>query len=146
MRQATLRSRCECQAQLVATINESHLVVSAFAIDRSGEMEAAPAHTMGPKDERFDVGWLCSVCGRNVMRSFSADAIGWFEVATPPVLKPRTRADARECRRSRERVLRRRSIDATTGRGVAPSGRRPRAPFARAGRRTASTAPRRARP
>ena len=79
MRQATVRSRCECQASLVATLNENKLVLTAFATDRTGNVEPAPAHTMGASRPRFDVGWLCSICGRNVLRSFSSDALMWTE-------------------------------------------------------------------
>ncbi len=79
MRVATVRSRCECQASLVAVLNENRHVLSAYSVDRSGEREDAPGHTMGAQHERFDVGWLCSVCGRNVLRSFTADALAWVE-------------------------------------------------------------------
>jgi hypothetical protein len=84
MRVATVRSRCECQASLVALLNESRHVLSAYSVDRSGERDDAPAHTMGAQSDRFDVGWLCAVCGRNVLRSFWADALGWQEVAEAP--------------------------------------------------------------
>jgi hypothetical protein len=85
MRVATVRSRCECQASLVAVLNESHHVVSAYTVGREKEREDAPAHTMGSQNERFDVGWLCNICGRNVLRSFSASALAWVEVPTAPV-------------------------------------------------------------
>ena len=84
MRVATVRSRCECQAALVAVLNEGRHVVSAYTVDRSGERDDAPAHTMGAQHDRFDVGWLCGVCGRNVLRSFWADALGWQEVPAAP--------------------------------------------------------------
>lgn len=79
MRQTTVRSRCECQALLVATLNEHRHVVNAYAVDRGGNMEPAPAHSIGAAKERFDVGWLCNICGRNVLRSFSADALSWID-------------------------------------------------------------------
>jgi hypothetical protein len=84
MRQATVRSRCECQASLVATLNEKRHVLSAHAADRQGNMESAPAHSMAADGDRFDVGWLCGFCGRNTLRSFSAEALGWTEVAEGP--------------------------------------------------------------
>ncbi len=82
MLRATVQSRCECQTSLVAELDEHRLVVQAFARTRDGEHEPAPAHTMSPSKPRFDVGWLCSVCGRNVLRSFAADALVWTDRAT----------------------------------------------------------------
>ncbi|HEU4410680.1 MAG TPA: hypothetical protein VFS43_35830 [Polyangiaceae bacterium] len=84
MRVATVRSRCECQASLVAVLNENRHVMSAYVVDRDGAREDAPAHTMGAQNPRFDVGWLCAVCGRNVLRSFSVDALGWREAPEVP--------------------------------------------------------------
>ncbi|MCC6648338.1 MAG: hypothetical protein IT374_22560 [Polyangiaceae bacterium] len=77
MQRATVQSRCECQASLVAELDEQRLVVQAYARTPDGEQEHAPAHTMHPSEPRFDVGWQCGVCGRNVLRSFSADALVW---------------------------------------------------------------------
>lgn len=76
MKQTTVRSRCECQALLVATLNDARLVLTSSAVV-GGESEPAPAHTIGAHRERFDVGWLCPACGRNVLRSFSSDALEW---------------------------------------------------------------------
>lgn len=81
MRQAIIRTVCECQADLVATLNEQHLVLEASAIhptDRT--LESAPAHSMHPDEPSFDIGWLCPFCGRNTLRSFSADALSWRKV------------------------------------------------------------------
>lgn len=74
------RSRCECQALLVAKLNEQRHVIQSYA-EVDGQREHAPAHSIGAQRERFDVGWLCSVCGRNVMRSFYAGALIWKEEA-----------------------------------------------------------------
>jgi hypothetical protein len=83
MKISLVRSRCECQARLVARLDEQRHVLQAYVIDRTGHQESAPAHSIGAQRERFDVGWLCSVCGRNVLRSFSADALIWTEEALP---------------------------------------------------------------
>jgi len=81
MRQAEIRTRCECQADLVATLNEQHLVLEAAAIHPvDGTREVAPAHTIHPENPRFDVGWLCPLCGRNTIRSFFADALPYRDV------------------------------------------------------------------
>ena len=84
MRQATVRSRCECQSLLVATLNDQRFVVNAYAVDPNGNMETAPAHMMASTQDRFDVGWLCNVCGRNTLRSFSADALVWIDTSAHP--------------------------------------------------------------
>ena len=85
MRQTTVRSRCECQSQLVATLNEQRQVLSGLSIDAQGNRDLAPAHSIGSQKANFDVGWLCNVCGRNVLRSFSADALVWHDLPdTPP--------------------------------------------------------------
>ncbi|MCS6901265.1 MAG: hypothetical protein RMJ98_16940 [Myxococcales bacterium] len=78
------RSRCECQARLVAKLDEQRHVLQAYAIDASGHQEPAPAHSIGAHRDRFDIGWLCSICGRNVLRSFNADALLWTEEAPSP--------------------------------------------------------------
>ena len=84
MRQATVRSRCECEARLVATLNEDRFVISGYSADRNGIIEPAPAHSIGAKNDPFDVGWLCGVCGRNALRSFSAESLLFLEVESPP--------------------------------------------------------------
>ncbi len=83
MKISVVRSRCECQAHLVARLDEQRHVVQAFVTDRTGHKESAPAHSIGAQRDRFDIGWLCGVCGRNVLRSFSADALIWTEEAPP---------------------------------------------------------------
>lgn len=85
MRHATVRSRCECQSTLVAVLDEDRQVVQAYAIDKSREKEHAPAHSIGGsrEAERFDIGWLCSVCGRNTLRSFGAESLAYVEVPAP---------------------------------------------------------------
>lgn len=81
MRQAILRTRCECQAVLSATLDESRHVLTAHAETRDGEILSAPANSIGAKGDHFDVGWLCSACGRNVMRSFHTGALLYRDVA-----------------------------------------------------------------
>lgn len=85
MRQAIIRSVCECQAELGATLDEHRFVVEGFAVSPFDKVrETAPSHSIHAERPRFDVGWLCPFCGRNTMRSFSADALSWHDVATPP--------------------------------------------------------------
>lgn len=83
MKISFVRSRCECQASLVAKLDEQRHVLEAHVVDQTGHREPAPAHSIGAQRERFDVGWLCGVCGRNVLRSFSADGLMWSEEAPP---------------------------------------------------------------
>ncbi len=90
MRQSTVRSRCECQARLVAVLDENRFVITAYCVPAGGEKEISPAQSMGAYQKNFDIGWLCTNCGRNVLRSFFVDALIWAEVPAPVVL---TKAD-----------------------------------------------------
>lgn len=69
-------SRCECQAALIATLDENRHVRDGKA-RLHGATERAPAHIMNaPNDnERFDVGWLCPFCNRNTLRAFDAGSL-----------------------------------------------------------------------
>jgi hypothetical protein len=67
-------SRCECQASLRAELDGSRHVVQGTAFLR-GQRELAPAHAIGAEADRFDIGWLCPFCTRNVLRSFSAGSL-----------------------------------------------------------------------
>jgi hypothetical protein len=67
-------SRCECQATLTAQLTEDRTVVAGSAL-LIGKREPAPAHSIHPEREVFDIGFLCPFCGRNVMRTFAASAL-----------------------------------------------------------------------
>lgn len=67
-------SRCECQARLSATLDDKRHVLQGEA-RRGDAVELAPAHSIGADAERFDVGWLCPFCNRNVLRTFDAGAL-----------------------------------------------------------------------
>jgi len=79
MLQATVRSRCECQASLVAVLNEQRFVLHAYAAGSDRERVVSPANSMKIDQERFDLGWLCPICGRNTLRSFSSESLAWRE-------------------------------------------------------------------
>jgi hypothetical protein len=83
MRQTTVQSRCECQARLVAVLDENRFVITAHCIPAGGEKELSPAQSMGAYRQNFDIGWLCTNCGRNVLRSFSVDGLIWVEAPAP---------------------------------------------------------------
>ena len=70
---STIQTACECQAMLFATLDGQRLVTKGWAV--RGTTECSPAHSISPKSERFDVGWQCPFCGRNVMRTFYASAL-----------------------------------------------------------------------
>lgn len=74
MSQHSVSSRCECQANLTATLDENRNVIAGSA-SRGGSREVAPAHKMASSGEHFDIAWACPYCGRNTLRSFHADAI-----------------------------------------------------------------------
>lgn len=88
MKQATIRSVCECQAKLEAILDENRHVLAGFAIGPDHEREIAPAHSIEAQSKRFDVGWLCNICGRNTLRSFDADGLVWRDVEPPVVTQP----------------------------------------------------------
>ena len=83
MKQATIRSVCECQSQLEALLDEQRQVLAGYAKQRGEEPERSPAHSIGAENKRFDVGWACPICGRNTLRSFDAEALVWREGDAP---------------------------------------------------------------
>ena len=78
MKTFVVNSRCECQAALSAVLDAQRNVLFASAMRRGGR-DVAPAHTIHPHEpsgtSRFDVGWACPFCGRNVLRSFLVNAL-----------------------------------------------------------------------
>jgi Zn finger protein HypA/HybF involved in hydrogenase expression len=80
MKVATVRSVCECQAHLAAELDEHRVALRGWARDARKLELPAPANTIGAERERFDVGWACPFCTRNVLRSFSAEALAFREV------------------------------------------------------------------
>ena len=82
MKTATIHSVCECQAKLGAELDERRHVTRGWAADRrSGRETLAPAHSIGASASRFQVGWACPFCTRNVLRSFDATALAYQEEA-----------------------------------------------------------------
>lgn len=74
--QATIQSRCECQASLFASLNQQRYVLSGWATEpRRRRHEVCPAHSINAENDTFEVGWLCPFCGRNTLRVFYAGAL-----------------------------------------------------------------------
>lgn len=82
MSRFTVTTRCECQAVLSAELDEKRHALHGWAF-RGGARENAPAHTINPELDRFDIGWLCSFCGRNTLRSFYAGALRQVKEPAP---------------------------------------------------------------
>lgn len=83
MKTAVVTSPCECQARLGAELDERRVVLRGWARDpRRGREEKSPANVIGPEQSRFDIGWQCPFCTRNVLRSFDAAALAYREVAS----------------------------------------------------------------
>jgi len=76
MKTARVQSRCECQAKLEAVLDESGIAISGSA-SANGATEKSPANVIGAGKEQFQVGWLCSWCGRNTVRSFYKGALSY---------------------------------------------------------------------
>lgn len=80
MRTAIVTSVCECQARLGAELDTNRIVLRGWARDpRRGDQEVAPANSINPERQRFDIGWLCPFCTRNTLRSFEASALVYRE-------------------------------------------------------------------
>lgn len=90
MKQATIRSVCECQSGLEAVVDEQRHVLAGFALGASdGIRERAPAHSIDAAETRFDVAWLCPICGRNTLRSFDAAGLSFRDAERPaPGVQP----------------------------------------------------------
>ncbi len=79
MKIARVESRCECQAHLVAELNEARSVVRGFVVDSArGREIAAPANATKKIDEKqVDVGWSCPMCTRNTLRTFNVETLSY---------------------------------------------------------------------
>jgi len=76
--QATIQSRCECQASLSASLNQQRYVLSGWATEqRRRRQESCPAHSIDADKDVFQVAWLCPFCGRNTLRVFYAGALAF---------------------------------------------------------------------
>jgi len=75
VKKARVESTCECQAKLLAELDERRRVVRGWARPSRGGELTAPAHSIGAGSERFQVAWACPYCTRNVVRSFDASAL-----------------------------------------------------------------------
>jgi hypothetical protein len=95
MNQATIQSKCECQATLHASLNPQRLVLGAWATDlRRHRQETCQAHSIDSDHDQFEVAWLCPFCGRNTLRVFYAPALTWRSATLserPPRMSPPSR-------------------------------------------------------
>jgi rubredoxin len=79
MKIARVQSRCECQAQLVAELDESRTVLRGYVYDRTRDREIpAPANATKPiGSKQIDVGWSCPMCTRNTLRAFNVESLSY---------------------------------------------------------------------
>jgi hypothetical protein len=76
MKTAFVYTVCECQTRLGAELDEARVVLRGFARDAKRKEELiAPANAINGDGQRFDVGWMCPICTRNVLRMFDATAL-----------------------------------------------------------------------
>jgi hypothetical protein len=94
MRTAVVQSVCECQARLGAELDEQRRAVRGWARQRTREL-LAPANTLVPHGETFQVGWACPFCTRNTLRSFDAAALVYQDKLPTPSVPPGSRPAAR---------------------------------------------------
>ena len=86
MKVTKVHSKCECQVNLCAELDETRTVLRGWAVDWRKVELPAPANAIGAQRERFDVGWACPFCTRNTLRSFTASALSFREAESknPP--------------------------------------------------------------
>ena len=79
MKIARVESRCECQAHLVAELDEARSVVRGFASDyaRGREISAPANATKKIGEKQVDVGWSCPMCTRNTLRTFNVASLSY---------------------------------------------------------------------
>src|SRR5262249_41229223 len=75
MKIAKVSSVCECQGRLCAELDEGRKVLRGWVLDSRGRTLRAPCTGMHITSPRFDLGWLCPLCGRNTLRSFDASGL-----------------------------------------------------------------------
>lgn len=83
MKTAIVESVCECQARLYAQLDEHRRVARGWARQR-GREHSAPANSIRPEHESFNIGWMCPFCTRNTLRAFSAAMLSYREENPPP--------------------------------------------------------------
>jgi hypothetical protein len=84
MKVTRVHSKCECQVNLCAELDEARVVLRGWAVDARKLELPAPANAIGAQRERFDVGWSCPFCTRNTLRSFTASALSFREADAKP--------------------------------------------------------------
>ena len=87
MKTAVVQSRCECQAQLGAELDEQRRALHGWARLRTRELPA-PTNTTKSGTESFNVGWACPFCTRNTLRAFDASVLVYQEKAPTPSIAP----------------------------------------------------------
>lgn len=94
--QATIQSRCECQAALSASLNQQRHVLSGWATEpRKRRTEPCPAHSIDAESEVFQVAWLCPFCGRNTLRVFYSGALTFKSALVSERPPPRSASPGR---------------------------------------------------
>ncbi len=90
MKIAKVSSVCECQGRLGAELDEGRKVLRGWVRDARGGTQLAPCTGIDIAQQRFDLGWLCPLCGRNTLRSFDASGLVYEEApaAVPAGLSP----------------------------------------------------------
>jgi hypothetical protein len=85
MKVTRVHSKCECQVNLYAELDEGRVALRGWATDARKVELPAPANTIGAQRERFDVGWACPFCTRNTRRAVPASALSFPDAAATPV-------------------------------------------------------------
>lgn len=80
MKIAKVSSRCECQARLGAELDQDRKVLRGWSRDVRNREVVSPCTLAGVEGDQFHLVWLCTLCGRNTLRSFDASALLFEDV------------------------------------------------------------------
>jgi len=77
MKTTQVRTLCECQACLVAEIDEHLNVISGSCEDSRKRKTVAPASKTFVSGQQVGISFSCPACTRNVLRTFSLAKLLW---------------------------------------------------------------------
>jgi len=83
MKTAKVRTVCECQAFLLAELDEQLNVVSGTCEDSRGRITHAPSSKAFVSKGQMGITFACPVCSRNALRTFSLAKFVWVESQAP---------------------------------------------------------------
>ena len=77
MKTTQVRTLCECQALLIAIVDENLNVTAGTCEDSHKRQLRAPACRAFKSQSQLGVSFACPLCTRNVLRTFSLSKLAW---------------------------------------------------------------------